>query len=124
MPVASTVHPEIGCYIDLYEQPGFEGNLRRLYGPALYRGMRRRAGVSWGVPVESICAGERAYVMCFDERNIDRAVYWLLPGERVEVWSVSMLSKEIDSFRLISRPPVQGELGYEAYVKQRKQSSK
>ncbi|MBC8106325.1 MAG: hypothetical protein H7Z14_07030 [Anaerolineae bacterium] len=49
-------------------------------GPGLlrYQHVGTNTSVNWGVPVESISAGQRAYVMRFDERNIERAVYCLL----------------------------------------------
>ena len=90
----------------------------------MYRRMRRRAGVTWGTPVESMIVGGRAYVMCFNDRKPDRAMHWLRPGDRIESWSDSPLPDQIDSFRLLARPPGKGELGYEEYVGAKLQKTK
>jgi hypothetical protein len=114
---SSTMRPVIGCFVDLYENRNFAGAMRRVAGPATYHNLRRCARSGAGIPIESLIVGERAYVMCFAERDPERTAMWLSPGDRIDAWPAARAAREIDSFTILSSPPAPEVVGYAAYAR-------
>ena len=109
------LRPSNGCWLDVFDADGYRGNTRRLHGPADFPGLRIRER-GWADQIGSLQVGPGAYVQCYDARDFDGTVLWLLPNQRVEF--VAELAGEgvIDSLRLYDRPPFAHEPGYAAYM--------
>ena len=105
-----------GCWVDLFEQPGFRGRTLRLFGPGSYVNLWV-APEDWGEEARSLVAGPAAYVQCFEELNFPGSVLWLVPGQRVA--DVASLPPDgvMDSIRLLDRPPFASEPGFAAYAR-------
>jgi len=104
-----------GCWVDVFDRDGFTGNRRRLIGPAEFIGLRIR-DKDWADTIASLNVGPGAYVQCFDARQFDDTVFWLLPNQPVEVVADLGVDVTIDSMRLYDRPPFAYEPGYAAYM--------
>jgi hypothetical protein len=104
-----------GCWIDVFDAERFAGNRRRLHGPAEFLGLRIREK-DWGDTIASANVGPAAYVQCFDSRNFDDTIFWLLPNQPVETLGDIGVEVEVDSIRLYDRPPFAYEPGYAAYM--------
>jgi hypothetical protein len=104
-----------GCWIDVFDAEGLTGNMRRLLGPAEFIGLRIREK-DWGEAIASLHVGPGAYVQCFDSRDFDDTISWLLPNQSAETLSVLDLPATVDSIRLYDRPPFAHEAGYAAYM--------
>ena len=105
-----------GCWVDLYEQPGFRGRRLRLLGPGSYVNLCV-APEEWGEEAGSIIAGPSAYVECFEEFNFGDSVFWLLPGQRVADVAELPSDSQMDSIRLLDRQPFASEPGFAAYAR-------
>ena len=104
-----------GCWLDVFDGERFSGNSRRLIGPAEFLGMRFREK-DWGEQLHSVNVGPAAYVQCFNSRDFDRSVLWLLPNQAVERVAELEIVDGVDSLRLFDRPPFAHEGGYAAYM--------
>ena len=104
-----------GCWVDLYEEPGFGGRRLRLFGPADYVNLWV-APEEWTDQAHSVVAGPCAYVQCFEELNFKASVVWLVPNQRVADVAELPTGEELDSIRLFDRPPFAAEPGYESYA--------
>ncbi|MEA2707614.1 MAG: hypothetical protein QOF78_215 [Phycisphaerales bacterium] len=104
-----------GCWLDIYDAARFTGNSRRLHGPAEFPGLRIREK-DWAETIASLSVGPGAYVQCYDLKNFDETVSWLLPNQVIEVVEELTLGERIDSIRLYDRPPFAHEAGYAAYM--------
>jgi hypothetical protein len=105
-----------GCWVDLYEQPGFRGRRLRLFGPGSYVNLWV-APEDWGDEAGSVVAGPAAYVQCFEELDFGGSVTWLVPGQRVADVGRLPVDSQMDSMRLFDRPPFATEPGFEAYAR-------
>ena len=105
-----------GCWVDLYEQPGFRGRRIRLLGPGSYVNLCV-APEEWGEEAGSIVSGPNAYVQCFEEVSFKDSVFWLVPGQRVADVSDLPPDSQLDSIRLLDRPPFASEPGFAAYAR-------
>ena len=103
-----------GCWVDLYEGPGFRGKHLRLFGPADFVNLRV-GGEEWGEQVGSLVAGPGAYVQCFDELNFRDSVVWVGANQRVADVADLATEGDLDSVRLFDRPPFASEPGFDAY---------
>ena len=110
------ISPCKGCWVELYEQPNFQGRRIRLYGPADFVNL-------WVGPddgseqANSLVAGPCAWVLCFEEFNIRESAVWLAPNQRVADVTTLPTDEDLDSVRLFDRPPFSSEPGFEAYAK-------
>ena len=104
-----------GCWIDLYEQPRFQGRRLRLFGPSDFLNLRVRMD-GWGDEVRSLVAGPGAYVQCFAELYFDASVVWLVPDQRVTDVAELPTEQGLDSLRLFDRPPFLREPGFDVYA--------
>jgi hypothetical protein len=104
-----------GCWLDVFDAERFSGNARRLVGPAEFLGMRFREK-EWGEQLHSLNVGPAAYVQCFNSRDFDRSVLWLLPNQAVERVAELDIADGVDSLRLFDRPPFAHEGGYATYM--------
>jgi hypothetical protein len=104
-----------GCWVDLFESPGFAGKRLRLFGPADYVNLWI-GPAEWGDEVHSMIAGPCAYVQCFEELNFKESAVWLVPNQRVPLVADLPTREEMDSIRLFDRPPFACEPGFEAYA--------
>jgi hypothetical protein len=104
-----------GCWVDLFEGPGFTGRRLRLFGPADYVNLRV-APEEWPDQAMSVVAGPGAFVQCFEELNFEASVVWLVPNQRVANVAELPTGEELDSIRLFDRPPFASEPGYESYA--------
>lgn len=101
-----------GCWIDIFEQRGFDGARRRLCGPADYLGMLGGSPLrlaSFG----SIIVGSQAYILFFQAQDIHRTACWIRPGVRVGTFEPA---HAFDSVRIYSRPPIPGDPGFDRYL--------
>ncbi|HEX8523650.1 MAG TPA: hypothetical protein VF669_15450 [Tepidisphaeraceae bacterium] len=89
--------------------------MRRLQGPAEFIGLRIREK-DWAESIASINVGPTAYVQCFDSRDFDETISWLLPNQSTESLTALDLPPTVDSIRLYDRPPFAHEPGYAAYM--------
>lgn len=105
-----------GCWVDLFDQPGFRGRRLRLFGPANYVNLYV-APEDWADEAASLVAGPNAYVQCFEELNFPASVVWILPGQRIAEVASLPADALVDSIRVFDRPPFASEPGYEAYVR-------
>ena len=105
-----------GCWVDLYDQPGFRGRRLRLCGPGSYVNLWV-APEEWGEEAGSLVCGPNAYVQCFEELNFGDSVFWLFPGQRVADVGRLPAESEVDSVRVFDRPPFRSEPGFEAYAR-------
>jgi hypothetical protein len=104
-----------GCWIEVWDKPGFKGRSRRLYGPADFPYLRI-AEDGWNAQIHSIQVGPNAYIQCYEDLNFFDSVFWLLPDQRVEEVEKLACNDDIDSLRLFDRPPFAHEPGYAAYM--------
>jgi hypothetical protein len=104
-----------GCWIDVWDKPGFSGHYRRLLGPADYPYLRI-AEQGWNPQVQSLVAGPNAYAQFYEDLNFHDSVFWVLPNQRVENVDDLGCNEEIDSLRIYDRPPFAHEPGYAAYM--------
>ena len=105
-----------GCWVDLFEHPGFRGGRLRLFGPADYINLWV-APEEWGEAAGSVVSGPAAFVQCFNELNFRDSVTWLVPGQRIADVARLPASGDLDSIRLFDRPPFAAEPGYDAYAR-------
>jgi hypothetical protein len=103
-----------GCWVELFERPGFGGRRVRLFGPADFLNLRVACD-GWGERVGSLVTGPGTYAQCFQELNFRGSVVWVLPGERVADVSELATEEDLDSIRLFDRPPFASEPGFDAY---------
>jgi len=104
-----------GCWVDVFDADFFNGNTRRLIGPADFPGLRIRES-QWGHEIGSVRVGPAAYVQCFDARDFSGTVFWLLPNQTVERMDELNAREPVDSIRLFDRPPFAHEPGYAPYM--------
>jgi hypothetical protein len=104
-----------GCWVDIWDKPGFAGNYRRLCGPADFPYLRI-AEPGWESQVQSLVVGPNAYAQFYEDLNFHDSVFWALPNQRVEDVAVLGCNDEIDSLRIFDRPPFAHEPGYSAYM--------
>ena len=105
-----------GCWVDLFEAPGFAGRRLRLFGPGDYVNLWV-GPEEWGDEVRSIVVGPCAFAQCFEELNFRDSVVWLAPNQRVAAVAEMPTSEELDSIRIFDRPPFASEPGFEAYAR-------
>jgi len=105
-----------GCWLDLFEYPGFTGRRLRLFGPGDYVNLRV-GPEEWGDEVRSLVVGPCAYAQCFEELNFRDSVVWLAPDQRVADVSDLPTEEALDSLRLFDRPPFASEPGFESYAR-------
>lgn len=101
-----------GCWIDIFESPGFSGIQRRLCGPADYFGL---FGADVGIvsAFASLVVGSQAHLLFFESSELHRTAYWVKPGTRVAMFDIQHL---YDSLRIYNRPPMPGDPGYDRYL--------
>ncbi len=104
-----------GCWIDIWDQPFYLGNSRRLSGPADFPYLRV-AESGWNSQIHSLLVGPNAYVQCYEDLNFHDSVFWLLPNQKVDDLAGLPCNDEIDSLRIFDRPPFAHEPGYAAYM--------
>ena len=110
------VSQSTGCWVDLYERPGFRGRRLRLYGPASYVNLRVASG-DWSQEAGSVVVGPAAFVQCFEEFNFLESMIWFTPGQRVADVAALPTEAALDSLRVFDRPPFATEPGFEAYAR-------
>ena len=94
-----------GCWIDLFEVAGFQGKLRRLFGPGAYPALR---GQGTGVRIGSVVTGPQTYALFYQNRRPQNGV-WIMPDEHVADLAARSIGEELDSMKLLNRPPLPGE---------------
>jgi hypothetical protein len=104
-----------GCWIDVWDKPGYCGHLRRLIGPADFPYLRI-AEEGWGREIQSLIAGPNCYAQFYEDLNFHDSVFWVLPNQKVENVTDLWCNDEIDSLRMYDRPPFAHEPGYSAYM--------
>jgi hypothetical protein len=105
-----------GCWVDLFEVVHFRGRRIRLFGPADYLNLWI-GPEEWGDEARSLLAGPSAYVLAFEELNLEPSAVWLAPNQRVADVSDLPTEEELDSLRLFDRPPFASEPAFDAYAK-------
>ena len=106
-----------GCWVDLFDAPAFSGKIRRVFGPALHSHFRADNSNPF-VPVASLIVGPNAYVQLLTQRRPERILAWLVPGQRIADLSAMKSDQSFESIRLLNRPPLEHERGYNAYARQ------
>jgi hypothetical protein len=106
-----------GCWIDLFDSPRYSGKLRRVWGPAIYSNLRN-ADPQTAVRFVSLIVGPTAYVHLFAQRRPERGGSWLLPRQKLVDLASIKSDLELDSIRILNRPPFPHEPGYSAFVRQ------
>lgn len=104
-----------GCWVDVFDNEKFQGQMRRLYGPADFAGLRIREK-DWGESIKSINVGPGAYVQCYRSDDFDGSIFWMLPNQSIESAAELDIPERIDSMRIYDRPPFAHERGYAAYM--------
>ena len=105
-----------GCWIDLFDSPRYTGKLRRIWGPAIYLNLRG-ADPQTTVRFISLIVGPTAYVHLFAQRRPERGGNWLLPKQKLADLATIKSDTELDSIRILNRPPFPHEPGYSAFVR-------
>jgi hypothetical protein len=110
-----------GCWIDLFDAPRYSGKLRRIWGPAIYLKLRSAdseiADPQTTVRFVSLIVGPTAYVHLFAQRRPERGGSWLLPRQKLADLMAIKSDLELDSIRILNRPPFPHEPGYSAFVR-------
>src|SRR5207248_4861341 len=111
-----------GCWIDLFDSPRYSGKLRRIWGPAIYLNLRspdaQIPDPQMVVRFVSLIVGPTAYVHLFAQRRPERGGHWLLPKQKLADLASLRSEPELDSIRILNRPPFAHEPGYSAFVRQ------
>ena len=105
------------CWIDLFDAPHFNGQVRRIFGPALYLNLRN-SDPDHPVRYASLIVGPVAYAQLFTQRRAERGAVWLIPRQKLADLSSMKMEQELDSIRILNRPPFRYEQGYSAFVRQ------
>jgi hypothetical protein len=106
-----------GCWIDLFDATSFKGKLRRIFGPAVYLNLRT-TDPQTSVRFASLIVGPTAYVQLFAQRRPERGSTWLMPRQKLADLAAIKSDLELDSIRVLNRPPFQYEPGYSGFVRQ------
>ena len=97
--------------------PRFSGQIRRIFGPALYLQLCADHA-EHSVCIRSLLLGPRAYVQLFAQRRPERGTIWLTPRQKLPDINLLKSDHELDSIRILNRPPLAYEPGYSAFVRQ------
>jgi hypothetical protein len=106
-----------GCWIDLFDAPRLNGKLRRIPGPAIYPKIRS-AEDKLAIRIASLFLGPHAYVYLFPHHRPDRGGVWFLPRQKIADLTELKGEHELDSIRILDRPPFHYEPGYGTFVRQ------
>lgn len=106
-----------GCWIDVYESPNYIGKLRRIFGPALYLNLCDSTSAN-PVRIVSLIVGPAAYAQLFAQRRPERGAVWVVPRQQVPDLLEIKVDQELNSIRVLSRPPFPYEPGYSGFVRQ------
>ena len=105
-----------GCWLDVFELSHFRGRRRRLLGPNQFNSIRSRSA-TWGISIDSMLVGPNAYIRMFSAADVDSTLLWLFPRQLIEDVINLRVDDSADSVQILAVPPVQGERGYEAYIR-------
>jgi hypothetical protein len=108
------------CWIDIFELSHYRGRRRRLFGPMLLHSLRCRLP-AWGVSMDSAITGPEAYVRFFSAAEPNRTALWLLPRQLIGDL-VQRVADSVDSLHILDAPPAPGDVGYDLFRLQIKQT--
>jgi hypothetical protein len=57
------------CWLEIYDQNGFEGNKVKIEGPADLPSLAKLNGENWGNRIDSLAVGPKAQVWAFRQEN-------------------------------------------------------
>jgi hypothetical protein len=108
-----------GVWVDVYELSRYRGTRRRLFGPSQLTAVRSRAR-EWGIGIDSLVLGPKAYVRFFQAGETNGQCIWLFPEQGIPDVVELQVEDAIDSISILDRPPRRGEPGYTAFVAARR----
>lgn len=69
--VGSGVAPARECWLDIYDQPNYQGGRQRIEGPAALANLKGLGGQNWNERIESLEVGKDAEVLAFRSENFE-----------------------------------------------------
>ena len=95
------IEPDVsaGCWVELYAEPGFRGDARRLFGPGDFAGV---FGGTWTIQFASLVVGASAVVELYDSRRPKKPPMKLAAGERLSDLDPATHGGGVDSVRIKS----------------------
>jgi len=103
------------CWLEVYDQNGFQGKKARIEGPAELPNLARLNGENWGNRIDSLQVGAKAQVWAFRQENFqDDSSGLAYHGDAIRNWgeeAKTFSDREI-SFGPSSREHHLGELNF------------
>ena len=76
------------CWLEIYDQNGFQGNKVRIEGPAELPSLAKLNGQNWGNRIDSLAVGPKARVWAFRQENFQDDYSGLAyHGDAIRNWS-------------------------------------
>lgn len=88
------------CYIEVWRDVNFEGEMIRIYGPAEYPDLRFVQG-NWGDDIGSLRVGPKAFVLAYRDQNFKDQPVTFGPNDEVADLRELKFNDEIDSLKVI-----------------------
>jgi hypothetical protein len=101
------------CYIDVWRDTNFGGEMIRIYGPGEYPTLDFEQG-DWGDDIGSLRVGPNAFVMAYRRRDFREEPVTFGPNDEVADLGDLKLDDEIESVRVIDSLRIFDRVGYHA----------
>jgi hypothetical protein len=88
------------CYIDVWREKNFEGEMIRLNGPAEYANLEFAQG-DWGDDIGSLRVGPNAFVLVYRDKDFQNSMISFGPLDSIANLRELKFNDEIDSVRVI-----------------------
>jgi hypothetical protein len=101
------------CYIEVWRDTDFGGEMIRIQGPAEYPNLRFAQG-DWGDDIGSLRVGPNAFVLAYRDRDFKDGPVTFGPNDEVADMRGLKFDDEADSLKLIDSLKIFDRLSYNA----------
>ena len=101
------------CYIDVWRDANFEGEVIRIYGPAEYPNLHFTQG-DWGDEIGSLRVGPQAFVLAYRDSNFKDEMITFGPNDSIPNLRELKFNDDIDSVQVIDSLKIFDRVSYNA----------
>ncbi len=103
LPDSSPAYYNPNCYVNIYEDSGFRGQVVQLQGPATFSSLKNFKGRDWDNQIGSLQTGPGCWVVLYKDADFKDASAVIVPNSTAS--SLGEMNDQAESIRVLDHAP-------------------
>lgn len=103
LPDASPVYYNPNCYANIYEHPGFRGEVVQVQGPASFSSLKHFKGRDWDNTISSVQTGPGCWLVLYKDKDFKDTS--IVIGPNTTASNLGKMEDQAESIKVFDRQP-------------------